>query len=191
MAEGCPPLPFDDVTLVTAVALADAATAAADDGDHERATGLRLEALGRLGQRLQDLLDLELEPGPLDGSAVATAAGALLEAVLGFPSTALAAYGALRPGEVLHHVVAPLGGTWTPGMLHGDLVEEDDWLVLRCRRGGPEVPAMVLRSDALLGAWTDLDRVEGDGYRRAPVVVSVPGGAAVATCYLAADTRPG
>lgn len=187
---GVDALPHNEATLLAAVALCDAARCAADDGDVQRATALRLEALGRLGQRLPDLLDLELAPGRLDGAAVAAIAGDLLDAVLGRPSTALAAYGALRPGESLHHVVEPLGGTWTPGTLHGDLAVEDGWLVLRWHHRGPAVPTMVLRSDALLGAWTMLDEVEGDGYRRAPVAVAVAGGLAVATCYVAADTAP-
>jgi hypothetical protein len=37
-------------------------------------------------------------------------------------SHTLAVYGTLAPGRPNHHVVAPLGGEWTDGMIEGDLL---------------------------------------------------------------------
>ena len=36
----------------------------------------------------------------------------------------LAVYGTLAPGQPNHHVVAPLGGEWTDGLIEGDLLPE-------------------------------------------------------------------
>jgi hypothetical protein len=38
---------------------------------------------------------------------------------------ALATYGTLAPGRPNHHVVAPLGGEWTEGLIEGDLIPWD------------------------------------------------------------------
>jgi hypothetical protein len=35
---------------------------------------------------------------------------------------ALATYGTLAPGRTNHHIVAPLGGEWTEGLIEGDLI---------------------------------------------------------------------
>lgn len=182
------PLPHPESTVLAVVGLLDAAERALAAGDVTHAVALQLEALGQLGQRLPDLLDLELDPGRLDGADVARITGDLLDAVLGRPSTLLASYGSLRPGHELHHHVAHLGGSWTAAELRGEVVDVDGYPVLTCHPTGPPVPAMVLRSDALLGAWPTLDRVEGDGYRRAPVPAWVDGGVLVATCYVAAHS---
>ncbi len=34
----------------------------------------------------------------------------------------LATYGTLAPGRPNHHVLAPLGGEWTDGLIEGDLI---------------------------------------------------------------------
>jgi hypothetical protein len=38
------------------------------------------------------------------------------------PSHTLAVYGMPAPGRPNHHVVAPLGGEWTDGLIEGDLI---------------------------------------------------------------------
>src|SRR3712207_1200331 len=37
-------------------------------------------------------------------------------------SHTLAVYGTLAPGQPNHHIVAPLGGEWTDGLIEGDLL---------------------------------------------------------------------
>ena len=98
-----------------------------------------------------------------------------LESLYG-TSQRLAVYGSLAPGRQNHHIVAPLGGTWTEGVVEGDLATYGwgaaiGFPALRLRPGGPAVAAHVLTSDALRGAWADLDAFEGPEYRRslAPV----------------------
>jgi len=117
-------------------------------------------------------------------------------------SEALAVYGTLAPGEPNHHVVAPLGGTWTEGVVEGDLFPVGwgatlGYPAFRPRAGGPAVAVKVLATAALAAAWPELDRFEGDGYRRILVPVFSPDPAderrlyTVANLYAAAEAAPG
>ena len=187
---GVAPLDVPEPALAEAVALAHAADGLAADGDPAAAGALRLEALGVLGQRLDDLLATTPGGDPLDATDVAAVAGDLLAACLGRPGTLLATYGSLRPGAANHHVVADLVGTWVEGTLHGEVVDWEGYPVLRWRRSGPPVAASLLRADALIGAWDRLDRFEGPRYRRRPVLAEVAGGWVVATAYVDADHEP-
>lgn len=113
----------------------------------------------------------------------------------------LAVYGTLAPGEPNHHVVAPLGGAWTDGVIEGDLHPVGwgaalGYPAFRPRPGGPAVAVHVLTAPKLEAAWPELDRFEGPGYRRILVPVFSPGppGArrlhAVANLYAAAGPEP-
>jgi gamma-glutamylcyclotransferase (GGCT)/AIG2-like uncharacterized protein YtfP len=89
---------------------------------------------------------------------------------------ALATYGTLVPGGPNHHVVAPLEGAWTEGLIEGDLIPsgwgaEQGYPGFRPRVGGEAVAVWVLRASRLAGAWPELDRFEGEGYRRILVPV--------------------
>jgi gamma-glutamylcyclotransferase (GGCT)/AIG2-like uncharacterized protein YtfP len=98
-----------------------------------------------------------------------------LESLFG-TSGRLAVYGSLAPGRQNHHIVEPLGGTWTEGVVEGDLTHFGwgaaiGFAALRLRLGGPAVAVHVLTSAALSGAWADLDAFEGTEYRRVLVPV--------------------
>jgi len=105
----------------------------------------------------------------------AHAAAARLEADFAVSRT-LAVYGSLAPGKENHHIVAPLGGEWTPGIVEGDL-NQNGWgaslgySAFHPREGGTAVPAQVLSSEALADAWPMLDDFEGADYRRILVPV--------------------
>ncbi len=93
-----------------------------------------------------------------------------LDALFGTGHT-LAVYGTLAPGQPNHHVLAPLGGEWTDGMIEGDLIPLGWGAALgypgfRPRAGGDAVAVKVLTAPSLATAWPDLDRFEGEGYRR-------------------------
>jgi gamma-glutamylcyclotransferase (GGCT)/AIG2-like uncharacterized protein YtfP len=114
----------------------------------------------------------------------------------------LAVYGTLAPGQPNHHVVAPLGGRWTDGVIEGDLCPTGwgatlGYPAFRPRAGGPTVAVKVLAAPALAAAWPDLDRFEGAEYRRILMPVFSPGPAderrlyTVANLYAAADPGPG
>ncbi len=91
-------------------------------------------------------------------------------------SYTLAVYGTLGPGQPNHHVVAPLGGEWTDGLIEGDLLPEG-WAAelgypgFRPRVGGSDVTVQVLTASSLATAWPALDRFEGPGYQRVLVPV--------------------
>ncbi len=94
-------------------------------------------------------------------------------------SHTLALYGTLAPGQPNHHVVAPLGGEWTEGLVEGDLLSAGWGAALgypgfRPRAGGEDVTVHVLSATSLATAWSDLDRFEGPGYQRILVPVFEP-----------------
>jgi gamma-glutamylcyclotransferase (GGCT)/AIG2-like uncharacterized protein YtfP len=116
-------------------------------------------------------------------------------------SHTLAVYGTLAPGQPNHHVVAPLGGEWTDGLVEGDLFPVGWGAILgypafRPRAGGAAVAVKVLTSPLLATAWPDLDRFEGPEYQRIliPVFRSAPVGErqlyTVANLYAAAEGSP-
>jgi gamma-glutamylcyclotransferase (GGCT)/AIG2-like uncharacterized protein YtfP len=91
-------------------------------------------------------------------------------------SERLAVYGSLAPGRQNHHIVAPLGGTWSEGVVEGDLFRHESgplegYAGLLPRSGGPAVPVHLLASPRLPAAWPELDAFEGPEYRRVRVPV--------------------
>jgi gamma-glutamylcyclotransferase (GGCT)/AIG2-like uncharacterized protein YtfP len=91
-------------------------------------------------------------------------------------SHTLAVYGTLAPGQPNHHVVAPLGGEWTDGLIEGDLLPAGWGAALgypgfRPRDGGAAVAVQVLTAPSLATAWSTLDRFEGSEYQRILVPV--------------------
>jgi gamma-glutamylcyclotransferase (GGCT)/AIG2-like uncharacterized protein YtfP len=91
-------------------------------------------------------------------------------------SHTLAVYGTLAPGRPNHHVVAPLGGEWTDGLIEGDLLPVGWGAALgypgfRPRAGGAAVAVNVLTAPSLATAWPTLDRFEGSEYQRILVPV--------------------
>ena len=91
-------------------------------------------------------------------------------------SHTLAVYGTLAPGRPNHHVVAPLGGEWTDGLIEGDLIPlgwgaDLGYPGFRPRAGGDAVAVRVLTAPSLATAWPALDRFEGPGYERILVLV--------------------
>ncbi len=91
----------------------------------------------------------------------------------------LAVYGTLAPGRPNHHVVAPLGGEWTAGIVEGDLLAEGwgaplGYPAFNPRLGGADIPVHVLTSPALPSAFTELDDFEGPEYRRIVIPVFTP-----------------
>jgi len=93
-----------------------------------------------------------------------------LDALFGTGHT-LAVYGTPAPGRPNHHLLAPLGGEWTDGLIEEDLIPLGWGAALgypgfRPRAGGDAVEVRVLSAPSLATAWPDLDRFEGPGYRR-------------------------
>ena len=111
-------------------------------------------------------------------------------------SEKLAVYGSLAPGKTNHHIVAPLGGEWSDGLIVGDLFQTGwgaplGYWAFRPRDGGERIPVKVLTAQKLPGAWGTLDEFEGNEYRRILVPIYDAGDAAslytVANLYAAAE----
>jgi gamma-glutamylcyclotransferase (GGCT)/AIG2-like uncharacterized protein YtfP len=91
-------------------------------------------------------------------------------------SHTLAVYGTLAPGRPNHHVLAPLGGEWTDGLIEGDLLPlgwgaDLGYPGFRPRVGGDAVAVQVLTVPLLATTWPTLDHFEGPGYERILVAV--------------------
>ncbi len=121
-------------------------------------------------------------------------------------SHTLAVYGTLAPGQPNHHVVEPLGGEWTDGLVGGDLHPVGWGAALgypgfRPRAGGAAVAVQLLTAPSLATAWPTLDRFEGPGYQRilVPVFSTEPDGGqaaerrlyTVANLYAPTEASPG
>lgn len=124
-----------------------------------------------------------------------------LEALFNTSHT-LAVYGSLAPGRSNYHIVVPLGGEWTEGLVEGELIPAGwgaalGYPAFRPRVGGAAVAVYVLTSPLLAAAWPDLDRFEGPEYQRILVPVFSPGPAGerrlvtVANLYAAVEASPG
>lgn len=107
-------------------------------------------------------------------------------------SRTLAVYGTLAPGRPNHHVVAPLGGEWTSGIVEGDLLAEGwgaplGFPAFKPRTGGVAIPVHVLTSAALPSAFTVLDEFEGSEYRRILIPVFEAGPATARQLHTVAN----
>ena len=123
---------------------------------------------------------IEAANGARRRGLVAADPEAQLDSLFG-TSRRLAIYGSLAPGRQNHHIVAPLGGTWTDGLVQGELVTYGwgaaiGYPALYPRRGGPAIPVHVLESSQLCDAWPELDSFEGTEYCRVLVPIWAGGG---------------
>jgi gamma-glutamylcyclotransferase (GGCT)/AIG2-like uncharacterized protein YtfP len=96
-----------------------------------------------------------------------------LDARYDFPSTRLAAYGTLMPGESNHALLADLRGTWVDGTVHGARFMAKGYPAFVWRQGTGRVSVSVLTSAALPARWAWLDEFEGVDYRRILVPVEL------------------
>lgn len=91
----------------------------------------------------------------------------------------LAVYGTLAPGRSNHHIVAPLDGEWTDGLIEGDLLPIGwgaalGYPAFRPRVGGAAVAVQVVIAPLLATFWPTLDHFEGAEYQRILVPVFRP-----------------
>jgi gamma-glutamylcyclotransferase (GGCT)/AIG2-like uncharacterized protein YtfP len=106
------------------------------------------------------------------------------------PSCALAVYGTLAPGKANHHLLAGLSGSWSQGIVHGEL-HPVGWGMtrgfpaLRWDPSGDPVPVWLFESADLPEHWARLDAFEGAEYLRVLVVVHRDDDVVVANLYAA------
>ncbi len=113
-----------------------------------------------------------------------------IEALFDNPSKRLAVYGSLAPGEVNHHVIEAVRGSWQVGFVRG-AVKMKGW---GSHVGFPGmtwvpssdhcVPVVLFTSAELPQHWDRLDQFEGADYVRVLVLVEgVNDAAVVANLY--------
>ena len=105
------------------------------------------------------------------------------------PSTRLAVYGSLAPGEVNHHVVAVLCGQWVDGVVTGTLRQlgwgdHIGFPAITWHPDGQKVAVRLFNSLDLPAHWERIDTFEGEDYQRILVPVRlVTGETTVANIY--------
>lgn len=88
----------------------------------------------------------------------------------------LAVYGTLAPGRQNYHIVEPLGGDWSEGIIEGDL-QQTGWgatlgyPAFRPKTGGTALRIKLLKSLLLPEEWKHVDSFEGPEYQRILVPV--------------------
>lgn len=104
-------------------------------------------------------------------------------------SMRLAVYGTLAPGEVNHHQLNGLTGSWSKGVVRGDK-DAHGWGLthgfpgLRWNPEGGTVAVQVFESADLPAHWKRLDEFEGADYRRVLIPVEQDGRLIIANIYL-------
>jgi len=125
--------------------------------------------------------------GDVDRDALAREEAAI-ESEFG-PSSRLAIYGTLAPGEANHHHVADLGGSWQAAAVRGIRGRVEHGIHrglpgMRLDPAAPLQPVKLLVSQALPKAWARLDAFEGEEMQRLLVPLEGTGGAhGVANIY--------
>lgn len=96
-------------------------------------------------------------------------------------------YGTLAPGRPNEHVLGVLEGRWEPATVRGRLERrgwgaEMGYPALVLDRAGDEVRGFVFSSSRLVDHWDELDRFEGDEYRRVLTKVRTESGCWTKAC---------
>ena len=149
-----------------------------DPQDNETGWRMALSKLAALAESDPTRLIAAANEARTNGSSESDAERRI-DALFGSGRT-LAVYGTLAPGQPNHHVVAPLGGEWTDGVVEGELLPVGwgaalGYKAFRPVEGGATVAVKVLTSPLLAADWPRLDEFEGPGYRRILVPVFRPG----------------
>ncbi len=109
-----------------------------------------------------------------------------LEGLFAAPQHRLVVYGSLAPGERHEDYLLPLGGTWEPAQVEGDIDRSGEYPLFYWRMGGAQQAVRLFRCAGLPAHWAKLDDFEGPDYRRVLVPVLTRAGWEVAQVYVAA-----
>jgi gamma-glutamylcyclotransferase (GGCT)/AIG2-like uncharacterized protein YtfP len=110
----------------------------------------------------------------------------LVNLLLDKPDQKLVVYGTLAPGQLNYSVLEDLQGTFEKCIVHGRIDESNQLLFFAWQIEGPAIDAQLLTSPKLRSRWVDLDRFEGNAYKRQLVPVEKNSGISVANIYVLA-----
>lgn len=119
----------------------------------------------------------------------AMAAAGLSELSMPAPADVrLATYGTLAPGQVNHHQMDGMTGTWMPGKLRGRLFQDGWGAALNCPgfvldSSGEDVTVQIFESADLPDHWDRLDAFEGAQYKRISTAAQTDQGAVEVSLY--------
>jgi len=90
-------------------------------------------------------------------------------------------YGTLKPGEPMDHLLESIGGTWKKGTVRGRFIWADEipgfpYPGVILDDGYDTVDGYLFRSENLSNHWDDLDRYEGNSYKRVITQVALRDG---------------
>ena len=108
----------------------------------------------------------------------------LVNLLLDRPDERLVIYGTLAPGKPNHNVIADLGGEYHDCAVHGRISEVDGFPHFTWAPSDAGLGALLFSSKQLPGKWDELDRFEGDGYKRRLIPATVDSGLSIASIYL-------
>jgi hypothetical protein len=109
-------------------------------------------------------------------AATMPATTAIIEALFDHPSTRLATYGTLSPGEEHNSLLDEAPGKWSNGMVKGVVEEVDGLPIFQPQLDARPFPVRVLSSEALRPFLPRLDSFEGNLYERILIAVEQPDG---------------
>ncbi|MBI4248081.1 MAG: hypothetical protein HY611_01155 [Elusimicrobia bacterium] len=107
----------------------------------------------------------------------------VFEALFEQPGERLAIYGTLAPGGANREILERISGRWTDGTVEGKIETGFGLPLFIWQRGADKIPVKVLWSSELPKRWTDLDRFEGEQYRRVLVPIEEQKEIMVANIY--------
>ena len=108
----------------------------------------------------------------------------LVDLLLDRPDERLVIYGTLAPGRANHYVIEDLSGRYCDCSVHGRIREVDGLPYFTWAPSADSLGALLFSSKQLPEKWDDLDRFEGDGYKRRLIPATTDGGLTVASIYL-------
>lgn len=111
-----------------------------------------------------------------------------LESLFDHPSTRLAVYGSLKPGESNYDQLSMVEGHWQDGKVKGRIKKPGEYLEFTWDVSSPEIPVNVLTAAELSNHFERLDQFEGPDYRRILVPVLID--ETIQICHIYEGVRP-
>ena len=134
--------------------------------------------------RLADLIFEKAERDKAVSNVVVPVQLLLVNLLLDRPDERLVIYGTLAPGKPNHNVIEDLSGVYCDCSVHGRISEVDGLPYFTWAPSEARLAAQLFSSRQLPDKWDDLDRFEGDGYKRRLIPATVGDGLTVASIYL-------